>query len=283
MPPRLPASVLAFMTIRSSDGTVTSLLRKGLEPLLRPGRSPRVVPVAEGDKVTVGGLRMDVLWPPQQLPAGRMRSISKAIAEAHDLAEELAERGAPGLSDALAGLAGSRSRNDRPVYEHHELDLPDHHGLDLLDEEHEPEVEDTIAGVGSHVLRGLRGSREDEVAARKNVARVFRRLRTANNNLSVILLAEDNSALFLGDAGHSVLKNVLSDPPVRLRLRNIDVMLAPHHGSHKLRNGLLPPAKICIAQAGKTHAPRWRRNHRGQHAGGACICIHGLRRLIIEW
>jgi hypothetical protein len=38
--------------------------------------------------------------------------------------------------------------------------------------------------------------------------------------------------------------------------RGFDVSLAPHHGTHPVPPQL-PPAKVCIAQAGTKHYANW--------------------------
>ena len=274
MPPRLPAGVLAFMTTRSSDGTVTSLLRDGIAPLLRTGKTPRIIPVAGGDKVTVGGIDMDVIWPPEHLPDGRMRSVANAINAVYDLADELRSKGSPGLGEAITNLTEDEPALDQQTYPHQS---------EVEDSEAEDDVDDTNAGIGAHVLRGFNGSPAEAEAAKKKVTRVFKRIRKANNDLSIALLSEDGSAFFLGDLGDSVLSDLLTDPLVAPRLGKVDVMLAPHHGSQLLKKATLPPARICIAQAGKSHMPRWRTNHLGRHAGGGCVCINGLSSLTVKW
>ncbi len=63
MPPQLPAAVWAFLTPRSQDGAIASVLRRCLLPLVTSSSTLDVVPCAAGDVVTVGGLEMDGLPP----------------------------------------------------------------------------------------------------------------------------------------------------------------------------------------------------------------------------
>ncbi|MFI5937966.1 hypothetical protein [Actinoplanes sp. NPDC051494] len=272
LPAKLAGTGAAFVTTRSSDGTITSMLRTDLLPLMAPGRFPDIMPVARGDHATVGGVRMDVLWPPEKLPESDLLAIRNAVADVKELAGTLAHHGAPGLRKSLEGLTGE-DLDDEPIGE-----TGGEAGDALL---REPDADETAPRTvfGKHVLRGL-DKKLDRAAVEKEVKRVFTRVRAMNNDLSVILLTEDDSALLLGDASGRVVDRALA--PVLGRLTQVRVMLAPHHGSQPLPKRL-PDAALCIAQAGLSHAPGWEKHHRGKHGVSGCVCLHGLDGLTARW
>jgi hypothetical protein len=77
-------------------------------------------------------------------------------------------------------------------------------------------------------------------------------IRRANNDLSLILAGHRGSLVGYGDAGGAGLIQASQD----LIGRGFDVSLAPHHGTHPVPPQL-PPAKVCIAQAGTKHYANW--------------------------
>lgn len=259
VPVRLSTALRAFVTPRSEDGSVTSLLRRSLIRLLQPGHSPRVIPTVECDVVVAGGMELDVLWPPRRLGPEMQRAVDGAVAAVDTLAGRLREAGSDGLTRALDDLRSGEGEQDFP----------------------EPDGSENTGGFGPHVLEGV-----DEAvfgSLRQRAVRVFRRVREVNNDLSLILLARDNSVLLPGDAGETVLRHVLGRPEVARRTRDLQVMLAPGHGSRGTTADALPPARLCITQTGPRHRARWRAHHLGRHSESGCVCLSGLHRLTATW
>ena len=261
VPVRLSTALRAFVTPRSEDGSVTSLLRRSLIRLLQPGHSPRVIPTAECDTVVAGGMELDVLWPPRRLEPAQQHAVDGAVAAVEALAGELHDAGSDGLSRSLDDLRHGEGDEDFP----------------------EPDGNENTGGFGPHVLDGADPDADGFDALRRKAGRVFRRVRQVNNDLSLILLARDNSVLFPGDAGPDVLRQVLGRPEVARRTRDLQVMLAPQHGSRSGTARLLPPARLCVAQTGPRQRARWRAHHLGRHDDSGCVCVSGLHRITATW
>lgn len=217
---------------------------------------------------TPRGEAQDVLWPPRHLDRAKNRRIDNAITDVWWLAERLEEAGSPVLRRTLTELTAAEQRSRWG--EDRDRDA----GLRPGDDER-----DFQTPYGAHLLDGMNEDVRGQL--QREISRVFARVRAVNNDLSLILLAKDDSALFPGDAGQRVLQQVCTD--FAPRLGRLDVMLAPHHGSQGLPSGGLPAARLCIAQAGAKHAPRWRRNHLGRHAGSGCACLERLTELSVTW
>lgn len=284
MPARIAAALYAFMGPHAGTGSAALDLRDALQPLLRRGDNLRLQPLHSGQRaVSLAGESFDVLWPPPFIDREFSRRLDGAVKAVEDLATDLQDAGYPilkrNLDEANQGGAGLQGEFDAdgpkvdlrlaPVLQVEKDDWPDaEQRLDLpLEEldarardrprlEHEDDFEDADDPDLHAALEAL----PDRFADRYR--RVLRRIRAANNDLSLVLSSRSGKLVCFGDISGPALRHVLTLPG--LKGRHFEVMLLPHHGTHPLPAGM-PTARWCVAQGGIHHLPRWQTNHPKPH------------------
>lgn len=270
--------VVKFFTTRSPNASVGTMLVNSMKPLV-VGGNPRVIALAQGDKVELAGRWFDVLWPPADLTAKPKSAIANTLKAVDDVANELANSyKLPMLRETLKQLKDNEEalrppRAGEDAGDESEEGPRCYRGADRASEsrEFEPGDEaDSEQSAGEDEILSELLPEKGEIGDR--VKRIFARVRALNNDLSLILLSHDNQTLLLGDAGEKVVDHVLSEPPIKSRLGHVHAMLAPHHGTQGVPKNL-PESCHCIAQTGKDHDPMWGRKHQGKH-GGNCVSLH---------
>ena len=291
MPWRIPAALYAFMGPQAGTGSAALDLYDSMQPLLRPGQRLALRPLQSGHgSISLAGERFDVLWPPPFISRDFSRRLDGAVKAVEDLAKDLTMAGYPALAANLeaanrraavledevdADREAQGESSEQPVgdvddvqatYENFDW-LDDDEGDDLplesVDEVRngaEPENEDDYTEPDDpdlhEVLGALPGGFQDRYR------HVLRRIRAANNDLSLVLASRSGRLVAFGDISGYALRKVLKSP--RLAGRRFEVMLLPHHGTHPLPGGM-PEARWCVAQGGVHHLPRWQANHPAPH------------------
>jgi hypothetical protein len=256
MPYAVDVYFMAMVGLSTGSGIAALELKAALEPLLVRGAKLTMRPLTSA----IGTIEMardtfDVLWPPSTMGPDLSRQLHGAIAAVEKLAGDLAESGHPILrqriKEALRVIDGSsdtvlsEGRLDLSV-EHDERE--DDSSNDIEDEHHE-DTFDPPPGLDIPDEKLL------------DYSKVMRRIRRANNNLSLVLASKAGHFVGFGDIGGLALDEVLTT----LTGRDFRVTLAPHHGTHKLKRGM-PNTLWCVVQDGPHHDAGRRRNH--SHSGG---------------
>ncbi|GAA2131772.1 MBL fold metallo-hydrolase [Nocardioides bigeumensis] len=304
MPWRVPAALYALMGPQTGTGSAALDLSNSMHPLLRRGETLTLQPLHTGKgTIRLAGERFDVLWPPQFIDRVFSRRLDGAVKAVEDLAEDLEAAGYPtlkrNLDDARSGAAtladgveaddgappdlGMRIAGDSEAaqFPHEDLDWLDTDGgddlpLEEIDAEEalgaRLEHEDDDADPDDPDLHQVLGTLPEGFTDRHR--RVLRRIRAANNDLSLVLASRSGRLVAFGDISGFALRRVLISP--RLAGRRFEVMLLPHHGTHPLPDGM-PAARWCVAQGGVHHLPRWQANHPLPHPD-AHVCWNTAER-----
>lgn len=301
MPARVVAALYSFMGPLNGSGSAALDLRNSFQPLLRSGESLTLQPLHSGHRwIWLAGAKFRVLWPPPVIDAAFSRRLDGAVKAVEDLADDLHDAGYPilkqNLDTASAGaLALQREVVDEggpevdpaldPLLRAHDAadDAADDVEEDWREVEQGPN--DFMEELDAETLDGPRRQHEDDGSApddpdfyaalealpggfAETYRRVLRRIRAANNDLSLVLASERGKLVAFGDISGPALRQVLTSPG--LKGKHFDVMLLPHHGTHPLPSGM-PAARWCVAQGGVHHVPRWQANHPQPHSeAGIC-------------
>ncbi|MBH0099362.1 MBL fold metallo-hydrolase [Salinibacterium sp. NSLL150] len=246
MPVALSSSLMAMLGSPMGTGSVALDLENCLKPLLSVAGSLRLQALTSASgPIVLAGETFDVLWPPPSIDRALSRQIHGAIVAVERLAANLAERNRPVLSQRIEeALRASDDTGERSILVPRDGtgDAPD----DEMTEDGAFEDEPIDVPVGLEIPEDML----DEYR------KVLKRIRRANNNLSLVLASGSGSLICFGDIGGPALRSVLANLPAH----GYQVSLVPHHGTHHLPLGM-PSTRWCIAQGGPQHFARWQANH----------------------
>jgi hypothetical protein len=278
MPTELSPGMLAMMTLRQGTGVDALDLRTALRPIMQPGNHIEMRPLARGDKVDLAGATFRVLWPPARLDMVSQQWIHDTIIKIDDLANDLDREGHPSLRGNLALL------RERPALTSDDIGDQQIAKLDarrMLGEEwRQSDIDDACPTSADEEPNGWIDEWADAEVPRPlpQESRLFevptgflsrfqhltRRIRRANNDLSLVLADEYGTLVCFGDAGMPVLTQIAEDLQTMYgKAMRPFMMLAPHHGTHPVPANM-PTADVCVSQAGRRHHRAWI-NHLTSH------------------
>lgn len=265
MPKAVPAALMAMIGPQGGTGIAVLDLEAKLRPLLRPGQSLKLCPLTTANgPIRLASDEFEILWPPPQISAGQSRQIHGAISAVEQLADHLSKRGSPGLRDSIES-ALRKSADSLTSSLESELVQSDHSASntsEILEDDWELEAD---WEKGREIQRYDPPQEEPNEAPKEleipsdmigEYGRVLKRIRRANNNLSLVLASTSGSLICFGDIGGPALTSVISALPNR----SYRVGLMPHHGTHPMASGM-PAVRWCIAQDGPHHHQKWLANH----------------------
>jgi hypothetical protein len=218
----------------------------------------RYLPLARGRRGTfdAGSHRYEVLWPPPTLPPRLTRQVQKAVSGLEALAESLAAGGdttlRTNIETARQGL-WLNSRDADTVSNH----FPDDSDWEIFEEDSGGEdiLDLNPLNIPEHLQEQFKS--------------VWAQMRRANNNMSLVFRDVERERLVVfGDAERPVMSWLVDHGigPGRYQL-----MLAPHHGTHRLPPRFKVSADICVAQNGARRGHLWA-HHRDTHGNdGVCL------------
>jgi hypothetical protein len=271
---RLPAATLALITSVGGTGVRAMELLNAWEAVANVQRRA----LSRDDQFWASGELWHVHWPPAALPSAASRSVERALQDLEQLADNMAESGAPTLRKNLDEAYGSRDffspeANDELRFE----DSPSGERPSLVEDlDFVGDDDDTPSGLGGqHSLLA-----DDLVIVpeqfRERFRDVARRVGRANNYLSLVFESDGGQLLVLGDIQGWALRVVTH------QLDNIyGMVLAPHHGTKPLP-GDFPPVHLCVAQAGPEHFKLWKR-HLPSHGRVHHRCMSTYQLGNIRW
>lgn len=234
-------------------------------------------PVARRQRFTFETMDFDVHWPPAILPNDVTRQVRNAIRRFEDLAEVLRDRGISMLDDNLAvarqgswlsngdQTVGQRRYEDNFPFEDPDLPYDDREAGDIQFRHRDDHDHDHDGRVLPLDIQPV-GIPEDLAERFRTVRRAFSR---ANNNMSIVFDDEQANLIVFGDAEPQVLRQLMRTNGLGNWYR---VMLAPHHGTHRLPAGFNVGADLCVSQNGNRRHHLWD-NHLSTHdqARGNCV------------
>ena len=216
----------------------------------RPGRSVRLSGLRRGDAVTLASTKFRVLWPPHVLPPGRANGLSKALTKVREVAKTNPYFGK--LFDELHRHPFGAGDGDAPNGAERSIGDPE---TDIVGALNEAEL-----GSDDEVSNDFYALPDELIGP----ARIIHRW---NNDLSIVLAAEDDSFLAMGDVTSSwAVSGALEGAA-----KHFDRMLAPHHGTHPDEN--LPSAGECFMQTGHRHSTKCHL-HVTAHTQAEHVCTH---------
>lgn len=281
MPSPVRLGLLALVTMRAGSSGVDVLdLRRGLAPLVPAAGDIRLQPLAcdVNPWVTLSGRRFRVLWPPAHLDDRLRDAVRAAVRAVGELADDLASAGHPALRRNLAVLRHCPGVPDDDISSDDDLwanFMDDRTDRDFPPGDNHPRR--TLEGIGQRPPD--RAGREPRMDVpdeyRPRFGKVVQQIRKANNDLSLILAAEDGSIVCYGDAGVTVLRQVQPALRAMFGRRPVEIILAPHHGTRVLPPDFLS-ARFCIAQTGPRHHLSWSTRHQHRHPHSDCLSTHEL-------
>lgn len=261
MPSQVQSSLLAMMGPLSRTGSAALDLQQALTKVCSPGQSPKLCPLDNASRpLNLAGEEFQIVWPPRTIERKQYRKIYTAVDNVKRLADDLATAGYPDLKGHLdRANRATRSLPEGPQpttagpLDKEAPDQPDPHGDVVL----EPEATDVWI---PEEARPLIGNIPNSWHERYRTT--LRSIRAANNDLSLVLASQRGRLIAFGDIGGKALSAALSIANSKQRSLpdSYDVILAPHHGSHRYLQGM-PSAKYCISQGGTDLHPKWQINH----------------------
>ncbi len=159
-------------------------------------------PVAKGDHLVLGGIHVEILWPPRELFDDEiLKSVRRAIDDF-----ELARKSDKDLDQIYAALSNNEG-------------TPSPYLDEAISEKLTPiEVEQR------------KSSRGDKVTLPELTKNANKSLQDAANRLS-LAFHSDHSLLFMGDLEPNEINNVVTVLEKKSR-NTFRIMLTPHHGTH---------------------------------------------------
>lgn len=273
MPPRVTAAFMAMMGPLAGTGSAALDLQIALTALSPTSTPPTLRPLNNRSApVLLAGDRFHVLWPPSQIGPNQLRAINNAVAAVDSLANDLANAGRPELRENLSRANQTAQESQEP---NNQRDLPAQERSNAQQDytawENGPDTEQDDWVPNEAPLLDTIPEEWHE-----RYKRVLNKIRSANNDLSLVLAAESGRLIAFGDIGGSALTTllqILHGRANRTLPDKYDVLLVPHHGSHIYRPGM-PYATWCVAQSGRDHYPKWQTNHPGAKPGGPSDASH---------
>ncbi|WP_091564839.1 MBL fold metallo-hydrolase [Arthrobacter sp. ok362] len=279
MPKLIPTGLLAMLGGLGGTGSAALDLHHSLKNLLRTGETLSLCPLtAESKPIELAGEKFEVIWPPREIGKSFSRRLHGAVEAVEDLAARLKEDGYPELQRNLDfGSLATEFLADLEINDDVDADssqpAPKNNELESSFEDER--------GDDDYESAGERWSEQDDeltppallslpLAWHDEYKKVLKRIRRANNDLSLVLASETGGIVCFGDIGGPALREAL----ISLKDRHFGVMLAPHHGTHPFPPGM-PSSRWCIAQGGPDHGPQWKKIHSAQpHKSHRCWNTH---------
>ncbi|WP_179266073.1 MBL fold metallo-hydrolase [Asanoa hainanensis] len=222
----------------------------------------RYAPAARGlDGAFVAGQHgYEVLWPLPVLPAGLVRQVQSAVTRFDQLADALAGSGNTSLRDNLeTARAGGWLQTE---LQSNLMHLAGRSELDIGEFDEDDDAYEDLA------LRDISQLNLPEDHS-EEFRGVWDAMRRANNNMSLVFEnAEPGRLIVFGDAGAPVLSWLAK---TGLSPAHVSLMLAPHHGTHRLPAGLQVTADLCVGQNGRKRGHLWPRHLATHPNPGHCV------------